>query len=351
MYLTAMQGASGSADFFPLEISQERRPLIIIRKNGRFLRKQCPNCQVEGWFRCRNFGKLAHAECGWVWYLSPREFAVINLPIISRTFSRHGRVLFWAFSRFLKDALFRSLLILLQFPIQIFFNLTRRQTPTRLNPLPDAIEAPPLQEALPVFEPQLLSPSAEEPEATVPADMFTRILSTCILTDAGWEQEMEERRLLSLKLDLRAIQEVGRMDGLITEEEFDELLLFPKVQDFIAKTQHEESEIQAFWLIGRIKYLASLTPSQRALVIQASDRSWHHPALAMSELFKLPELKHRLCLLSRLSFREFESLIREIDKREMTLTLAWGIAMGLMALDEGNLEIRRSTRRTWIARG
>jgi hypothetical protein len=160
---------------------------------------------------------------------------------------------------------------------------------------------------------------ANTSEVTLPADPFAQILSTCKTNDADLEKEMNRRRIFSLKLDLRAIKELEQIAGLVREEDFVELPFFPKMQDFLANIYHNEREKQAFWLTVRIRHLSSLTPRQRVKAIQEKDRTWGNPLLLLTEVFKLPALSDRLRLISQLSFREFEALLKETEKRKISL--------------------------------
>ncbi len=182
-----------------------------------------------------------------------------------------------------------------------------------------------------------------------PIDQFTQILKFC-QTHEEQKTVEKEARTASLKLDLRAIQEVEAMEGYATEEDFDELLFVPKVQDFLAKHQHDTQEIQAFWLLVRMRYLALLHPSQRAQVIQMSDQMQYKPTLVMGEVFRLPKVKDRIQLLSRLPYREMVALMVETEQRELTLQADGGVFLSSIAFDKENSEVRQSARRTFLAR-
>ncbi len=192
---------------------------------------------------------------------------------------------------------------------------------------------------------QLTSTSSE---IAVPADRFTQILKLCRAEESF--TDFTPPRTTSLKLDLRAIQEVEAMEGYATEEDFDELLFVPKVQDFLSKVHHNDQEKQAFWLLLRIRYLALLRRPQRAQVIQASDQVPCKPALLMTEVFRLTKVAERIRLLSRLSYRDFAALMGETDQRELALNADGGVFLSSIAFDKQNSAIRQSARRTFLAR-
>ena len=187
-------------------------------------------------------------------------------------------------------------------------------------------------------------------ETALPIDRFTQILKFCRAEEEARATADKRSRTTSLKLDLRAIQEVEAMEGYATEEDFDELLFVPKVQDFLAKPQHQHQEIQAFWLMVRMRYLALLRPPQRARVIQMNAQVWYKPTVLMGEVFKLPKVKDRIQLLSRLSYLDFVALVVETDQRALALIADGGVFLSSIAFDKQNSEVRQSARRTFLAR-
>ncbi len=195
-----------------------------------------------------------------------------------------------------------------------------------------------------------MSLTLTSPEVAVLPDRFMQTLKFCQAKNEDRAPSDKLTRLTSLKLDLRAIQEVEAMEGYATEEDFDELLFVPKVQDFLAKSQHDSHEIQAFWLLLRIRYLALLRPPQRAQVIQAGEQVGYKPALLMTEVFKLSKVKDRVQFLSRLPYREVVALIAETDRRELALQADGGVFLSAIAYEKQNSEVRQSARRTFLAR-
>ena len=187
-------------------------------------------------------------------------------------------------------------------------------------------------------------------EVAVPIDRFTHILKFCRAQEEQQTTACKQLSTISLKLDLRAIQEVEAMEGYATEEDFDELLFVPKVQSFLANPHHNDQEIQMFWLMVRMRYLALLRPPQRAQVIQMGQQVWYKPTLLMTEVFKLPKVKERIQLLSRLPYWNFAALLVETDQRELTLQADGGVFLGAIAFDKENSEVRQSARRTFLAR-
>lgn len=185
-------------------------------------------------------------------------------------------------------------------------------------------------------------------EIAVPLDRFTQILKLCQADKPS--TDFTPARTTSLKLDLRAIQEVELMEGYATEEDFDELLFVPKVQDFLSKIHHNEQENQAFWLLLRIRYLALLRRPERAQVIQTSDHIQCKSALLVPEVFRLSKVAERIRLLSRLSYRDFAALMGETDQRELALNADGGVFLSAIAFDKQNSELQQSVRRTFLAR-
>lgn len=195
-----------------------------------------------------------------------------------------------------------------------------------------------------------MSPPLTPPEVAVPIDRFMQILKFCRAKEEEQATARKQAGTTSLKLDLRAIQEVEAMEGYATEEDFDELLFVPKVQDFLTNPQHNHQEIQAFWLMVRMRYLALLRPAQRAQVILMGDQVWYKPTLLMGEVFKLPKVKDRIQLLSRLSYGNFAALLVETAQRELALKADGGVFLSSIAFDKENSEVRQSARRTFLAR-
>jgi hypothetical protein len=185
-------------------------------------------------------------------------------------------------------------------------------------------------------------------EMAVPIDQYTQILKLCRAEEptTGFTQS----RTNSLKLDLRAIQEVEAMEGYATEEDFDELLFVPKVQDFLSKVRHNDQEKQAFWLLLRIRYLALLRRPERAQVIRANDQIRCKMTLLLAEIFRLPKVAERIRLLSRLPYQDFAALMIETDQRELALNADGGVFLSSIAFDKQNSEIRQTARRTFLAR-
>ena len=150
-------------------------------------------------------------------------------------------------------------------------------------------------------------------------DRFTRILRSCISPDSTIDRVFKARQTVSMNLDLEVLKEVNRLAGFASEEHFDDLFYLPKGQNFISKSEHDEFEIQAFWMTLRFSFLESVYPSQRATSIQMSEQMWAHPYLLLTQLFKMTSIKDRLQLISRMSYREFEAFIREADKLALPL--------------------------------
>lgn len=186
--------------------------------------------------------------------------------------------------------------------------------------------------------------------AAIPIDRFMQTLKICVDQEDEQVQDFELPRITSLKMDLRAIQEVEAMEGYASDADFDELLFVPKVQSFLANPRHDSQEVKAFWLMARIRYLALFTRPQRAYIIQTSDRVAYKPALLMAELYKLPAIADRVRLLSRLSYRDFTAFIAETDKRKLPLKADGGVFLSSIAFNKQNSEVRQSTRRTFLAR-
>jgi hypothetical protein len=191
--------------------------------------------------------------------------------------------------------------------------------------------------------------STPSPDDALPIDRFTQILKLCTAHDQA-DAPPKPGDLASLKLDLRAIQEVEAMEGYATDADFDELLFMPKVQDFLTQTQHDAASVKSFWLLLRMRYLALLRRPQRAQVIQFNERVPCKPAWLMAEFYKLPNAKERLRLLSRLSYRDFAAFVTETDQRELPLRADGGVFLSSIAYDRENSEARHSARRTFIAR-
>jgi hypothetical protein len=186
--------------------------------------------------------------------------------------------------------------------------------------------------------------------AAIPIDRFTQTLKICSAQNEEPQEELEGARLPSLKMDLRAIQEVEAMEGYASDADFDDLLFVPKVQTFLAEAQHEQQESTAFWLMARIRYLALLNRTQRAAVIQLNHQIAYKPAVVMGELFKLPAVADRIRLLSRLPYRDFTVLMAEIEKRNLPLKADGGLFLSSIAFSKQNSEVRQSVRRTFLAR-
>jgi hypothetical protein len=196
----------------------------------------------------------------------------------------------------------------------------------------------------------LSTPSPLFSEEALPVDQYTRILKLCSRPAQVDTPALKLVRLTSLKLDLRAIQEVEAMEGYATDADFDELLFMPKVQDFLAQTRHSEQEIRSFWLLVRMRYLALLRRPQRALTIQLGARTACKPTLLLVELYRLSTVKERLRLMSRLSYQDFTALLAETDQRELPLRADGGTFLSSIAKDGENSEASHSARRMFIAR-
>ena len=192
--------------------------------------------------------------------------------------------------------------------------------------------------------------TSTEQEAALPIDRFTQTLKICLARDEERVTDFNLLRTTSLKLDLRAIQEVETMEGYATDADYEELLFAPKVQVFLSQPRHDYQEIKSFWLMMRIRYLALLRPSQRAQVIQISNQAPCKPALLMAELYKLSKVSDRIRLLSRLSYQDFAALITETDKRELPLKADGGAFLSSIAVAKQNSEVRQSARRMFLAR-
>ena len=188
------------------------------------------------------------------------------------------------------------------------------------------------------------------PEDVLPIDRFTQILKLCTTPAPADTPAWKLARLTSLKLDLRAIQEVEAMEGYATDEDFDELLFMPKVQDFLAQTSHDEPTSKAFWLLMRMRYLGLLQRPHRAPVIQFSTQVACQPALLLAEFYQLPNVQERLRLLSRLAFCDFVAFIAETDRRALSLKADGGEFLSSIAYDQQNSQARRSIRRTFLVR-
>lgn len=187
-------------------------------------------------------------------------------------------------------------------------------------------------------------------EQVLPIDRFTPILKLCTTPAQTDTPARKLARLTSLKLDLRAIQEVEAMEGYATEEDFDELLFMPRVQDFLAQTRHDEPTSKAFWLLVRMRYLGLLQRPQRAQVMHGSMQNACQPALLLAEFYRLPNVPERLRLLSRLAYCDFAALIAETDRRALSLKADGGELLSSTAADQKQSEVRRSMRRTFLVR-
>ncbi|MBS1812205.1 MAG: hypothetical protein JST84_28835 [Acidobacteria bacterium] len=187
-------------------------------------------------------------------------------------------------------------------------------------------------------------------ENALPLDRFTQILNFCTTPAHTDTPALKLARLTSLKLDLRAIQEVEAMEGYATDADFDELLFMPKVQDFLAQTHHDELAVKSFWLLIRMHFLGSLNGFQRAQMIQYNARVLCKPALLLAEFYKLPDMQARLRLLSRLSYWDFAVFIAETDQRTLPLSAESGVFLSSIAYNKKDREARRSARRMFIAR-
>ncbi len=153
----------------------------------------------------------------------------------------------------------------------------------------------------------------------LPQDRFVRILRSCISPDSKIDRVIKLRQAVSLNLDLQVLKDVNRIHGFTAEENFDDLFYLPRGQNFISKSEHDEYEIQAFWMTLRTSFLESLYPQERKNIVNLSDEMWAHPYLLLTQLFKMHSIKDRLQLISRMSYREFEAFIKEADKLTLAL--------------------------------
>ena len=153
----------------------------------------------------------------------------------------------------------------------------------------------------------------------LPQDRFVQILRSCISPDAKIDRGIKLRQTVSLNLDLQVMKDVNRIHGFTAEENFEDLIYLPRGQNFIAKSEHDEFEIQAFWMTLRASYLESIYPQERKTMIHLSDEMWAHPYLLLTQLFKMHTIKDRLQLISRMAYREFEAFIKEADKLALPL--------------------------------
>lgn len=184
----------------------------------------------------------------------------------------------------------------------------------------------------------------------LPNDRYSQILKVCPPATPTDTAEQRLARLTSLKLDLRVIQEVEAMEGYAVDADFDDLLYLPKVQDFLAQTQHNEPETRSFWLLARTRYLGTLPRAQRAQVIQTNHQVPFKTASLLAELYKLPQAQERLRFLSRLSYLNFTELLADVDRRALTLRADGGVFLSSIAYDRQSKEVRSSFRRTFFAR-
>ena len=153
----------------------------------------------------------------------------------------------------------------------------------------------------------------------LPQDRFIRILRSCVSPDSKIDRVIKLRQIFSLNLDLQVLKDVNRIHGFTAEENFDDLIYLPRGQNFISKSEHDEYEIQAFWMTLRTSFLESLYPLERKNIVHLSDEMWAHPYLLLTQLFKMHSIKDRLQLISRMSYREFEVFIKEADKLALPL--------------------------------
>lgn len=185
--------------------------------------------------------------------------------------------------------------------------------------------------------------------AVLPPDRLDSILAGCRSNNPDSEEEGIERRIFSLKLDLRAVKEGERMAGLMTEEDFEELNFLPKTHDFLSNIYHEESAKQSFWSLLRTLYLSMLRPERKASVIQEGEKVCGNPSLLLAELFRLPEMKDRLGLIGRMSYQEFEAMMQEAENRSLSLRAS--LKEFLNATNVQNQEGKKPARRTRLAVG
>lgn len=188
------------------------------------------------------------------------------------------------------------------------------------------------------------------PDSRVLTDQFVQILKICQTHEVEPSSLHQQLRTMSLKLDLRAIQEVEALGAEGAEEDFDDLLFAPKVREFLTKNDHNEQDMRAFWLLIRIRYLSLLSRPKRAEAIQMGDQSMSNPVSLLTEFFKLAMVRDRIRLLSRLPYRDFAALILETDKRNLSLAADGGAFLISIAFRQQNHEARKSARRTFLAR-
>lgn len=181
-------------------------------------------------------------------------------------------------------------------------------------------------------------------------DRFVQILNICQALEPELSIIQQQLQTMSLKLDLRAIQEVEALGGEGDEEDFDYLLFAPKVREFFTKSGHNEQDMRAFWLLIRIRYLSLLSRVKRADAIEMGNQTSINPVSLLAEFFKLTMVKDRIRLLSRLSYRDFAALIHETDKRGLSLIADGGAFLSSIAFHQQNSEARKSARRTFLAR-
>jgi hypothetical protein len=177
----------------------------------------------------------------------------------------------------------------------------------------------------------------------LPQDRFVRILRSCFSPDAKIDRAISLRQSVSINLGLQVMNEVNRLNKFSAEENFDDLFYLPKGQSFISSSEHDEFEIQAFWMTLRYSYLESLYPQQRKGYVQMSEQLWAHPYLLLTELFKMSSIKDRLQLISRMSYREFEAFIKEADKLGLPLKAdSRTIKAAIVAYKNGKESAKRS---------
>ncbi len=184
----------------------------------------------------------------------------------------------------------------------------------------------------------------------IPKDHLTSILERCATSAQTDTPVLKKAYLTSFKLDLRAIQEVEAMEGYATDEDFDELLFMPKVQDFLAQPQHDEQMTKTFWLLLRMRYLGMLPRPQRAKVIQFNDQFRYQPATLIVEFFKLTTVPERLRFLSHLSYFDFAAFIAESDQRALPLHADNSVFLRSIAESQQTTKTRRPFHSAYLAR-
>jgi hypothetical protein len=193
----------------------------------------------------------------------------------------------------------------------------------------------------------VLTPSLDDAS---PIDQLTPILERCVTRAQIDTPAQKQAYLTSCKLDLSAIQEVEAMEGYTTDEDFDELLLMPKVQDFLARSQRDEQTSKTFWLLLRMRYLGMLQRPQRARVMKFNDQFRYQPAALIAEFYHLTAIPERLRFLSHLSYFDFAAFLTKFDERALTLDADNSASQRTIAESQPNTKTRRPVHSAFLAR-